>query len=95
VYVDAFNLLVDVLTHKVDAAVIVSNDSDLRFPIQFTRGMVPVGVVNPSPDRLAGALRGQVGDGVGDHWWYQLTASDLKRHQLPDPAGKYRRPVGW
>jgi hypothetical protein len=91
----ASHLLVDVLTGCVDAAVVISNDSDLRFPAKFARDHVPVGVVNPSPNRLAGALRGQANAGVGRHWWYQLTSVDLTGHQLPDPAGRYRRPPGW
>ena len=91
----ASHLLVDVLTGAVDAAVVISNDSDLRFPVQFTRTRVPVGVVNPSRNHLAGVLRGSAGDGVGRHWWRQLTAQDLKGHQLPDPAGGYTRPAGW
>jgi hypothetical protein len=91
----ASHLLVDVLTGRVDAAVVISNDSDLRFPVAFARDHVPVGVVNPSPNRLAGALRGQANSGVGRHWWYQLGAADLTGHQLPDPAGRYRRPAGW
>lgn len=91
----ASHLLVDVLTQRVDAVVVVSNDSDLRFPIQFARHRVPVGVVNPSPSRLAGALRGEPDTGVGRHWWRQLTAADLKAHQLPDPTGGYRKPEGW
>ncbi len=91
----ASHLLVDVLGGQVDAAVVISNDSDLRFPIQFARGHVPVGVVNPSRNHLAGALRGQAGDGVGGHWWRQLTTQDLLNHQLPNPAGTYSRPTGW
>lgn len=91
----ASHLLVDVLTRRVDAAVVISNDSDLRFPVQFARQHVPVGVINPSSNRLAGALHGRPDTGAGRHWWYQLTASDLKRHQLTDPAGGYRRPLGW
>jgi hypothetical protein len=91
----ASHLLVDVLTGRVDAAVVISNDSDLRYPVTFARGHVPVGVVNPSPNRLAGALRGQSAVGVGRHWWYQLTSVDLHGHQLPDPAGHFHRPAGW
>lgn len=91
----ASHLLVDVLSRQVDAAVVISNDSDLRFPVQIARDHVPVGVVNPSRNHLAGALRGQASDGVGRHWWRQLTAGDLVQHQLPNPAGSYSRPVGW
>jgi len=91
----ASHLLVDVLTRRVDAAIVISNDSDLRFPVRFVRDHVPVGVVNPSPNRIAGALRGQAAAGVGRHWWYQLTSADLVAHQLPDPAGRYRKPRDW
>lgn len=91
----ASHLLVDVLTQRVDAAVVISNDSDLRFPVQLARDNVPVGVVNPSPNRMAGALQGKPDTGAGRHWWYQLTAADLKGHQLPDPTGGYRKPAGW
>lgn len=91
----ASHLLMDVLTGTVDGAMIISNDSDLRFPIEQARERVPVGVVNPSPNHLAGALRSEPGVGAGRHWWTRLTAADLKEHQLPDPAGRYRRPEGW
>jgi hypothetical protein len=44
---------------------------------------------------LAGALRGQPSDGVGNHWWQRLSAVDLRACQLPDPAGGFARPAGW
>ncbi len=91
----AAHLLLDVLGGAVDGAVVISNDSDLRFPIEQAREHVPVGVVNPSRNYLAGDLRGSPGTGAGWHWWARLTANDLKAHQLPDPAGRYRRPAGW
>lgn len=91
----ASHLLLDLLVGSIDAAVVISNDSDLRFPIQQARIRVPVGMVNPSPAYLAGALRGNWAEGAGRHWWRQLTAADLKLHQLPNPAGGYRRPAGW
>ncbi|MGH3281116.1 MAG: hypothetical protein ACRDNW_18545 [Trebonia sp.] len=86
------HLLVDVLRGDVDAAVVISN---LRCPVQQARQRVPVGVVNPSQNQLAGDLRGSVADGVGRHWWYQLVPADLYAHQLPDPAAGVARPVGW
>lgn len=91
----ASHLLLDVLCNVVDAAVIISNDSDLRFPVQEARRRVPVGTVNPSSRPLAGALRGNAGHGAGRHWWRQLTAGDYTSHQLADPAGGYARPAGW
>ena len=91
----ASHLLVDVLQGDVDAAVVISNDSDLRYPVQQARRRVPVGVVNPSPNQLAGDLRGSATDGVGRHWWYQLVPADLYAHQFPDPAAGVAKPSGW
>jgi hypothetical protein len=91
----ATHLLLDVLQGTVDAAVVVSNDSDLGFPIQHARKLVPVGTVKPSGGLHAGALRGKPTDGVGNHWWRRLTPSDIRAHQLPDPVGGYTRPLDW
>jgi hypothetical protein len=91
----ASHLLVDVMQGDVDGAIVISNDSDLRYPVEVARQRVPVGIVNPSPNRLAGDLRGNAVDGVGRHWWYRLVGSDLARHQLPDPVAGVSRPPGW
>lgn len=91
----ASHLLLDALTHKIDAAVVISNDSDLRFPVVHARQLVPVGTVKPSAGRHAGALFGRPSDGVGNHWWRRLTATDYTAHQLPDPCAGYARPSGW
>jgi hypothetical protein len=91
----AAHLLLDVLGGAVDGALVISNDSDLRFPVEQARLHVPVGIVNPSRNYLAGDLRGTAATGAGRHWWARLTAADLKSHQLPDPVGLYRRPSGW
>jgi len=91
----ASHLLVDVLTQRVDAAIVISNDSDLSFPLRYARTRVPTGLVNPSRNYLAGALRGEPTDGVGRHWWQTLSAADLMACQLPDPVGGYFKPSGW
>ena len=92
----ASHLLVDVLTGTVDAAVVVSNDSDLAFPLRTARSRVPVATINPRGKRpTAGSLMGQKNDGVGDHWWWKLNEKAYRSHQLPDPAGKYTKPNGW
>lgn len=91
----ATHLLVDVLSARVDGAVVVSNDSDLGLPLKIARGFVPVGVGNPSTGYLAGALQGRPSDGVGRHWWRQLAEEDFTAHQLPDPAGGFTCPAGW
>ena len=91
----ASHLLLDVLGGAIDAAIVISNDSDLRFPLAQARQRVPVGLVNPSRGFLAGDLRGNPQDGVGLHWWKQLTAADFKQHQMPDAVGAYSRPANW
>jgi len=91
----ASHLLLDVLGGAVDAAVVVSNDSDLAFPVTQARLRVPVGLVNPTRGYPAGALNADPADGVGGHWWYQLTPADLRACQLPATLGRVRRPPGW
>lgn len=91
----AAHLLLDVLENRVDAVVVISNDSDLQFPVKAARDRVPVGTVNPSKSPMAGKLRGSPGAGVGNHWWYQLTANDFHACQLPDPAGGVAKPAPW
>jgi hypothetical protein len=91
----ASHLLLDLLHQRVTAAVVISNDSDLAFPVARARELVPVGVVNPSPSPTAGALRGRPNDGVGRHWWYKLTVGDLIAAQLPVQVAALTKPTGW
>ena len=91
----ASHLLFDVLTDAVDAAIVVSNDSDLELPLRLARERVPVGTVNPSTNPTAGALKGNADDGAGRHWWRRLRAEEYRSSQLPDPVGKLRKPDGW
>jgi hypothetical protein len=92
----ASHLLIDVLTGAVDAAVVVSNDSDLAYPLSFARTRVPVGTLNPTKGFLAGQLAGMPGDGVGNHWWYGLKAADLCAHQLPNAVAPHIvKPAPW
>lgn len=91
----AAHLLLDVLQGNVDAAIVISNDSDLKLPVVEARQRVPVGTVNPSSNYLAGDLRGSPTEGVGRHWWRQLSAADYRGHQLPNPVGPYSKPAGW
>lgn len=91
----ASHLLIDTFAGNIDAAIVISNDSDLRFPLQAARDRIPVGTINPSRQFLAGALGGSATDGVGGHWWLQLRAPDYRAHQLPDPCGNYPKPAPW
>lgn len=91
----ASHLLLDVLSGTVDAAVVVSNDSDLAFPIRSARDRVPVGLVNPRGGFTAGDLKGSKTDGVGNHWWWKLKANTYTDNQLSDPAGTFTKPAEW
>lgn len=91
----ATHLMVDVLRGDVDAAVVVSNDSDLKLPVEIARGLVPVGLVNPTKGYRAGSLKGQPTDGVGGHWWYQLTSSDFQNAQMSPQVHGLTIPPGW
>lgn len=91
----ASHLLLDVFRGRVDAALVISNDSDLCFPVKRARDRVPVGLVNPGAGQTAGALKASAAVGVGRHFWRKLTERDFVSHQLPDPAGRYMRPKGW
>ena len=91
----ASHLLLDVLSGAVDAAIVVSNDSDLAYPVRTARARVPVGMVNPRGGTFAGDLTGKPGDGVGRHWWSKLSQAHYLAHQLPDPADRFTKPPGW
>lgn len=91
----ASHLLLGTLDQGIDAAIVISNDSDLRLPLQIARSRIPLGTVNPSGSYLAGDLRGTPADGVGGHWWLQLTAADYRDHQLSDPCEGYAKPAPW
>lgn len=91
----ASHLLYDVLLGDIDAAIVVSNDSDLQLPISRARLRVPVGLINPGTSPTAGALRADATIGVGCHFWRKLSAEDFTGHQLPNPAQGFRLPAGW
>ncbi len=44
----ASHMLIDALTSAVDAVVVLSNDSDLKLPVQHVRSLMPVGLLYPS-----------------------------------------------
>ena len=87
----AAHLLLDVLGGTVDGALVISNDSDLRFPVEQARQHVPIGVVNPSRNYLAGDLRGTPGQrrgtalaGGADIW--RLEGTSIARPSRPVQA---------
>jgi hypothetical protein len=91
----ATHLLTDVIERSVDAAVVITNDSDLELPLRVVRERIPVGTVNPGPKPLAGKLKGTPQTGAGDHWWARITAEAYRAHQLPARVGRLTKPDGW
>lgn len=91
----ATELLWACLRGSIDAAVVISNDSDLATPVRRARQIVPVGLLNPGSRALAGDLAGSPEDGVGGHWWARLSQQDYSRAQLPDQVASFVRPAGW
>lgn len=91
----ATHLMKDVFEGSVNGVLIVSNDSDLKLPIAVARDRVPVGLVTPTDQHLAGDLAFASDDGVGSHWQVSLAAQDFKAHQLSDPVGPVSKPDGW
>lgn len=76
-------------------AIVISNDSDLALPLEIARTLVPVGTVNPGTKPLAGALRGLPNDGAGRHWWGKLSARQYYNNQMPNPVGRWSKPIDW
>ncbi|MBS9533298.1 NYN domain-containing protein [Mycobacterium sp. M1] len=96
----AAHLLLDVLLGQpgnppIEAAVVISNDSDLRFPIEQARRLIPVGLINPTRSYTAGALRASATTGAGNHWWYRMNAADFYACQLADLTGGVTKPPPW
>jgi len=91
----ASHLLIDILDQRIDGAMVISNDSDLKFPVAEARRRIPVGVINPSDRYTAADLQPDHLPGAGIHWNRKLRAADFTSNQLPDPAGRYHKPAGW
>lgn len=91
----AASLLTPTLTGGADAAVVVSNDSDLAEPLRQVRRAVPLGVINPSTRQTAADLRGSADEGVGGHWWGRFTREDYAQSQMPKTVGRWTCPEDW
>jgi uncharacterized LabA/DUF88 family protein len=91
----ATHLMLDALRGSIEGALVFSNDSDLALPVEKARNLIPVGVINPTAGRAAGALKIAAGHPAGQHWGRRLTLQDLVGAQLPSQIGKLRKPVGW
>lgn len=93
----ASHLLVDAFTGGFEKAAVVSNDSDLGWPVGHVRDALglPVVVLNPSVhrnERLAPR-------GIPEDQYRRIRAAELEASQLPaqlvDSRGAIHRPDGW
>lgn len=91
----ASHLVADVLSDSIDLAVVISNDSDLRLPIQLARGRVPVGVVSPRPGPAHGALRHHEPLPSTVHWNRNIRRADVLASQFPDTVAGVMKPPSW
>jgi hypothetical protein len=91
----AAHLLIDTLSERISAAVIVSNDSDLAFAVSQARTRIPVGIINPNRKPTAAKLKSRPEGCVDGQWEYQLVAADWTSYQLPDPCEGVDKPVTW
>jgi hypothetical protein len=87
-------LLLDAFRRDCDVAVVISNDSDLKLPIEIAKSELElrVGVVNPHPPaRRSRALQ--------PSFFKQIRASALAACQFPpvltDSKGEIRKPASW
>jgi uncharacterized LabA/DUF88 family protein len=87
-------LLLDAAKGDCDVAVIVSNDSDLKEPIELAQSEfgIKVGVVNPHPPKKRSLA-------LKPTFFKQLRASALKRSQfadsMRDSLGTIQKPTAW
>lgn len=87
-------LLLDAFHGDCDTAVVISNDSDLKQPIEMAKNDfgIKVGVVNPHPRRRRSL-------DLNPSFFKQLRKSAVKKCQFPstlwDSSGKIFKPTGW
>jgi hypothetical protein len=91
----ASHLLIDTLAKAMGAAIVISNDSDLAYPVSEARKRLAVGLVNPRGTPTAGALLKLPSQAVAGQWSGRLSLTTLTEHQLPDPCAGYSKPAGW
>ncbi|MFM6979871.1 MAG: NYN domain-containing protein [Micrococcales bacterium] len=87
-------LLKDIYTKKVDEVIVISNDGDLKLPLDFARSIVRVILVNPQPRSLAKALVGENSEGVGGHIWLNLDSELIMQNQFAERFSS-TKPTGW
>ncbi len=91
-------LLIDGFRARYDIAVVISNDSDLKTPVEFVRGELgaPVGVLNPHKNRSWALSPKKLPAGS---FYKPIRSAALAASQLPqtlkDADGTIHKPKGW
>lgn len=94
----ASHLLIDGFRGRYDLAVVVSNDGDLKEPVQFVREDLgsPVGVLNPHPRRSWALSPRWLPPGS---FYKPIRSAVLAASQFPDELsdanGTFRKPARW
>lgn len=91
----ASHLIIDTLERQIDAAIVISNDGDIQFPLKFVRERIPVGLVNPSKRPTSKMLQGSMDEGVGSHWWKKLERKHFSENQLSSTVEGIHKPADW
>ena len=97
----ASRLLVDGFQGAYDAAIVISNDGDLKMPVDLVRTLLtrPLGVLNPHLH--AGRSRALTPPGlVAPSFYAKIEPADFFAAQLPDPLSDkadrlIHKPAGW
>lgn len=91
-------LLIDGFRARYDIAIVISNDSDLKTPVEFVRGDLgaPVGILNPHENRSWALSPRKLPSGS---FYKPIRSAVLAASQLPqtltDADGTIHRPKGW
>jgi hypothetical protein len=90
----AAQIVADGFMRLYEAAIVVSNDSDLRGPVEIVRAQIkkPVGVSNPFEGKYPDMV-------LGDFRCRPITDALLQRSQFPhtvrDAGGTFGKPGAW
>ena len=94
----ATHLLVDGFQNSYDLAVVVSNDGDLKSPVEYVRNHLqkPVGVLNPRRNRSYALSPTTLPRGS---FYKPIRTGVLRSSQFPstltDAAGTFKKPTDW
>lgn len=90
----ASRLLIDYFTQRIDAAVVVSNDSDLEMAVKYVRNEIPLGVLGAGVRPTAGPLQMDRNCSMGS-WVARIAPKGLSELQLPREILGVEKPKGW